>query len=160
MAVDAFLKIDNIDGESEDKAFPKHIEVLSYSWGAAQTGTFQFGGGGGAGKVNFHPFNFSKRLDKASADLMLHCCNGKHVGKALLILRKAGGEQRPYLKVEFSDLLVDSQQFSGAGDSEIPLESISFNFAKIKFSYGTQDAKGNITGWIDKIWDLKKNTGQ
>ena len=49
MAVDFFLKIDGIPGESTDAKHKDEIDVLSWSWGANQTGTMSYGGGGGAG---------------------------------------------------------------------------------------------------------------
>ena len=50
-AVDYFLKIDNIPGESEDDKHKSEIQLESWRIGATQSGTFASGGGGGAGKV-------------------------------------------------------------------------------------------------------------
>lgn len=51
--VDYFLKIDGITGESRNEKHAGEIDVLSFSWGAVQTGSTGTGGGGGAGKVSF-----------------------------------------------------------------------------------------------------------
>ena len=48
-AVDYFLKIEGVDGESNDSKHKNEIEILSFSWGATNTGTTAHGGGGGAG---------------------------------------------------------------------------------------------------------------
>jgi len=48
--VDYFLKIDGIDGESQDSKHKGDIELESFSWGATQAGTSSYGGGMGAGK--------------------------------------------------------------------------------------------------------------
>ena len=37
--VDYFLKIDGIEGESQDSKHSKEIELESWSWGETQTGT-------------------------------------------------------------------------------------------------------------------------
>ena len=51
-AVDYFLKIDGIDGESMDSTFAKNIDVQSWSWGETNSGSMSSGtGGGGVGKV-------------------------------------------------------------------------------------------------------------
>ena len=50
MAVDVFLKLGDIGGESADSAHKGEIDVLSWSWGIAQTGTMSGGGVGGAGR--------------------------------------------------------------------------------------------------------------
>ena len=46
MANDYFLKIDGIEGESADHKHKGEIDIMSYSMGATQTGTFSMGGGG------------------------------------------------------------------------------------------------------------------
>ena len=52
MAVDMFLKLDDVKGESRDNKHKDEIDVLAWSWGVSQSGTMHTGGGGGAGKVN------------------------------------------------------------------------------------------------------------
>ena len=39
MAVDYFLKIDGIEGESTDKKHAKEIDVDAWTWGESQTGS-------------------------------------------------------------------------------------------------------------------------
>jgi len=53
MAIDMFLKVEGVTGESKDANHASWIDVLSFNWGAAQPGNMAVGGGGGAGKVNF-----------------------------------------------------------------------------------------------------------
>jgi type VI secretion system secreted protein Hcp len=159
-AFDAFLEIDGIKGETEDKQLPDHIELLSYSFGASQAGAFAYGGGGGAGKCQFQDFHFNKRCDKASPLLFLHCATGKHLKKATMKVRKASGKQEIYFKAEFTDVLVSSYTVSGQGSGDpIPTESISFNFDKLQVSYNLQKSDGSMAGFVDKFWSLKANQG-
>jgi type VI secretion system secreted protein Hcp len=157
---DYFLKFDPvIKGESQDAKHSGEIEMLSWSWGASQSGTFAVGGGGGAGKVAMQDFHFTMRMCAASPLLMEACATGQHLQKAVLVARKAGEGQNQgeYLTVTFSDLLVSSYQTGGSGgDDPIPIDQISLNFAKVEFEYKEQDAKGNLTGTIKKGYDLKK----
>ena len=156
--VDYFLKIDGIEGESEDSKHSKEIEIMSWSWGATQSGSFATGGGGGAGKVSMHDFSFQKLIDKASPKLMLACAGGDHIKKAVLTCRKAGKEQQEFLKVTFSDVLVSSYQTGGHGEGDVrPLDSIALNFAKIEFDYKEQKADGSLGGSVKTGWDLKAN---
>ena len=78
---DAFLKINGIEGESQDDKHKNQIEILSFSWGANQTatGAASSGGARAAERVNQSDFSIVKSLDKASPKLFLHCCNGKHI---------------------------------------------------------------------------------
>ena len=49
MAVDVFLKLGDVKGESKDSKHEGEIDVLSWSWGISQTGLGSMGGGSGAG---------------------------------------------------------------------------------------------------------------
>src|SRR3972149_3644335 len=99
MAVDMFLKIAAIKGESVDKTHKGEIEVISWHWGATQTGTTHAGPGGGAGKANVQDLTITKYLDSASPILFLHVATGKVVPEALLTVRQAGGHPPAYLKI-------------------------------------------------------------
>jgi type VI secretion system secreted protein Hcp len=153
---DILLVLDGIDGETKDSQHPKAIEIESYSWGETQTGSMGAGTGGGAGKVLMQDFHFTKRLDKASAKLFMACATGEHVKSAKLIVRKAGGDQKTYYTVTFTDLLISSFQTSGHGGAETT-ESISFNFAKVEMDYKPQDEKGELGGSIKAGYDVKLN---
>jgi len=155
MAVDVFLKIDGIPGESADHKHKAEIDVLSYSWGVTQTGTMSHGGGGGAGKANFGDFSFMMRMNKATPKLMQACADGKHIKDATLTCRKAGDKQQEYMQYKFFDLLISSYQTSAS--SEDPTESISFNFAKMEMEYKEQDAKGQLGGATNFKYNIKEN---
>jgi type VI secretion system secreted protein Hcp len=155
MAVDVFLKINGIPGESADSKHKNEIDVLSYSWGVSQTGTMSYGGGGGAGKANFGDFSFMMRMNKATPKLMQACANGSHVPDAVLTCRKAGDKQQEYMSYKFYDLLISSYQTSAS--SEEPTESISFNFSKMEMEYKEQDSKGNLGGSTNFKYNIKEN---
>lgn len=158
MAVDYFLKIDGIEGESADSQHKNEIDVLSWGWGESQSGTMAYGGGGGAGKVNMQDFHFTMRVNKGSPKLMLACATGKHIGSGVLLARKAGEKPLDFFKLTFTDLMISSFQTGGSGSGdEVPVESISFNYSKIKFEYQEQDSKGGGKGFIPATYNLKEN---
>jgi len=155
-AVDYFLKIDGIPGESPDHKHKDEIQVLSFSFGASQAGTMAFGGGGGAGKVQMQDFHFMQNVNKSSPKLFLACATGEHIKSALLTCRKAGKEQQEYLKVKFTDLLVSSYQTNGDGNANhLPIDSISLNFSKIEWDYKIQNEKGQLVPGAVAGYDLK-----
>ena len=83
MAVDMFLKLDGIKGESQDHKHKDEIHIESFSWGMNQTGAHGVGGGGGAGKVSVHDISITKFVEKSTSALMLHCCQRQaHSGRA------------------------------------------------------------------------------
>jgi len=157
-AVDYFLKIDGIDGESTDSKHKNAIDVQSWSWGETNSGDSAHRGGMGAGKVSMQDFHFVMHVNKSTPKLMEACATGQHIKKADLICRKAGKDQQEYLKVTMSDLVVSSYQTGGsAGDGVIPVDQISLNFSKIEFEYKEQKADGTLGGKVKKGWDVKAN---
>ena len=156
--VDYFLKIDGIEGESQDAKHKNEIDLESWSWGESQTGSHAAGGGGGAGKVAMQDFHFVMKINKASPKLALACASGEHIKKAVLTCRKAGKEQQEFLKVTLSDFLVSSYQTGGNGHADVtPMDQISLNYSKIEWDYKEQKHDGTLGGSIKAGWDLKGN---
>lgn len=157
-AVDYFLKIDGIEGESMDAKHKGEIDLESWSWGESNAGSHAAGGGGGAGKVAMQDFHFVMKINKASPKLMGACATGEHLKKATLICRKAGKEQQEFLKIVFSDLLISSYQTGGSSHGDVlPTEQISLNFSKIEIEYKEQKPDGTLGGSVKKGYDLKIN---
>lgn len=157
MAVNAHMKIQGIKGESKDTKHKDEIDVLSWSWGMAQMGTGHMGGGNAAGKVDVHDLTFTKYVDKSSADLMLHCANGKHIGEATLSLKKAGEDPLEYMKIKMTDILVTSVSTGGHQGDAQQTENISFNFREVEVDYTEQDNKGKGSGNSHFGWKIDKN---
>ncbi|MET0157138.1 MAG: type VI secretion system tube protein Hcp, partial [Methyloceanibacter sp.] len=110
MAVDMFLNLGAIKGETKDsaKVGAEEIDVLAWSWGLSQSGTTHVGGGGGAGKVNVQDLSITKWVDKSSPTLMQYISKGTHLPKAILTVRKAGDKPLEYLIVTMEDCIFTS----------------------------------------------------
>lgn len=157
-AVDYFLKIDGIEGESHDSKHKATIDLESWSWGVTQHGTHAGGGGGGAGKAVAQDFHFVMKVNKASAKLMLACATGEHIKKAVLTCRKAGKTQQEFLMYTMEDLLVSSYQTGGSGHSDIvPTDQISLNFSKVQVEYKIQNADGTTSPGGKAGYSFKEN---
>src|SRR5690606_28098148 len=157
MAVDMFLKLGDIAGESKDKAHGGEIDVLAWSWGASNAGSFHTGGGGGSGKVNVQDLSFTKYVDLASTEIFLACCNGKHFPEATLVVRKAGETPLEYLTIHMADVLVTSYSTGGSGGEDRLTESVTLNFAKVKMTYKEQAPKGAQAKAPSVSWDIAAN---
>lgn len=157
MAVDMFLKLTGIKGESGDHKHKDEIHIESFSWGMNQTGAHGTGGGGGAGKVSVHDISVSKHVDSSTANLMLHCAGGKHIPEGLITVRKAGDKPLEYLKIKLADILITSVQEAGHG-SDLLTENITLNFAKFWVNYQTQKEDGTGAPGGEMGWDVKANT--
>jgi type VI secretion system secreted protein Hcp len=153
---DYFLKLNGIVGESRDDKHKGEIELVSFSWGvSAEPGPP--GGGGGSGKVHFNDFQVMKRVSKASPPLFLACASGQHIKDGTLTVRRSGGkEQLEYLKYKFTDILITGFQESGGGE-DLPLDMVSFNFARFEMTYREQGPGGSAGPETKAGWDLKQN---
>lgn len=147
MAVDMYLKIETIDGETTDKEMAKEkaIDLLSWSWGVSNSGTTHMGGGGGSGKANFQDISCTKYIDASSHALLGACATGEHFIKAVLTVRKAGKTQQPYVTITMDEVMVVSVSTGGSGGEDRLTENITLNFAKVKFEYFQQDDKGVVS---------------
>lgn len=154
MASDFLLEIEGIKGESAVKGHEGALDIESFSFGVSNPGSFAGGGGGGAGKVSVQDFHFTTRISKASPVLFTRCATGEHIKKAVLYVRKAGGDQQQdYYTVTLSDLLVSSYQNGGSEGADVPVDQFSLNYSKIEIVYLPQNPDGSrgepVTGGFD-----------
>ncbi len=63
MAGEMFLKLGDITGESKADGHVGEIEIMSWSWGATQSGSTRSISGSTAGKVNVQDLTFTKLMD-------------------------------------------------------------------------------------------------
>ena len=161
MAVDMFLKIDGIDGECQKDGHKNEIDVLSFSFGASQTGSFGHGGaGGGAGKAEIRDISIMKQVDKASANLYKFCCSGKHIKSVVVYAQKAGDGDKPltYYTIKLEDVIVSGLDNQGAAGGDAIHETVTFNTAKLTFDYQPQSSTGGKEGGvITAFYDVRKN---
>ena len=157
MSVDMFLKIDDIEGESVDDVHAGEIDVLSWSWGMSQSGTTHSGPGGGAGKVNVQDLSFVHYVDKASANLMKMCCNGKHFEEATLVVRKAGEMPLEYMIITMRGGLISAVSTGGSGGEDRITENVTLNFSEFKTEYVPQMADGSGDASIIVGWNIANN---
>jgi type VI secretion system secreted protein Hcp len=156
MAIDAFLKIDGIPGESVDAKHKGEIDVLAFSWGVSQAGSAGSGGGGGAGKAVFDDLLVVAHTSKASPLLWQACASGKHVKSAVLTCRRPGKSAVEFLKITLTDVLVASYELDGS-DDEPPLDQIALSYAKLATEYTATDAAGKAQPPVKAGWDVKAN---
>jgi type VI secretion system secreted protein Hcp len=157
VAVDMFMKLEGITGESADSKHSGEIDVLAWSWGISNSGSAHVGGGAGAGKANFQDLSFTKYVDLATTPLMLAVANGKHVSKATLVVRKAGETPLEYITITMTECLISSVSTGGSGGEDRLTENVSLNFAKVEVAYKEQSKTGGAAGTGDFKWDIVGN---
>jgi type VI secretion system secreted protein Hcp len=133
-AVDYFLKIDGIEGETTAPGHTDEIQIESFSWGVTRARD--------ANSPTLREVQFVGKVNKATPKLFLACASGQHIPEAKLTCRKAGGGS-DYYTITFSDLLVSSYQTGGSSGDVVPTDQISLNFTAVKVEYQRQDESGN-----------------
>ena len=160
MSGDIFLKLAGVDGESIDEAHSGEIQLETVSWGASNAASFNYGGGGGTGKVTMQDIHFTKVIDKASNKLFYNCCSGKHFADATLTFRKAGDGHQEYFQVKLKDLMISSITWSdSAGGNNLAQEQGSLAFTELEFNYKEQGQDGKLKGPVFARWNVKENKG-
>jgi len=147
-AVDYFLKISGIPGESKDSQHKDEIDIESWSFGVSNTT-----GGSAASRTKpcVSGINFTKLLDKASPPLMAKAVSGIPIPTAVLTGRTAGERPVEFLRIELQNVLVSSYS-SGGSEASLPMESLSLNFERLKIEYKPQDPDGSPGGSVSETF--------
>lgn len=155
MAIDMYLTLDGISGESQRSGHEGEIDVLGWSFGGANPSSIGVGGGGGAGKVSLGEITITKFLDASSAEIFQAMCKGTHFETGKLTAYKGGGDALPYLVIEFEEMYPTAQSMGGSGGEDRFTESVSFAFGKITVTYTEQGAAGTAAGDHVGAWDVR-----
>jgi type VI secretion system secreted protein Hcp len=159
MAIDAYLQIDGIKGESSDDQHKGWIECESVNWSLHQpkSATASTGGGHTAERVELSDVAFHKIADLASPILAQHCAMGKTIPKAKFEFFRADGDGKrvKYYEVELENVLVAhvAQGVAGGGMTE----NVGLKFSKVRWRYTQQRIAGGSGGNTAGGWDLATN---
>ncbi|MGZ8694428.1 MAG: Hcp family type VI secretion system effector [Gaiellaceae bacterium] len=153
MALDMFLKIDGIKGESTDGKHPAEIDIESFSFGEA--GDIN-DAGQRAGKVSMQDFRFVMRMNSASMPLMLKCADGTKLEDGALLTVRQAGTAAEFLMVKFYDALISSFQNGGAEADSSLFDQFALWFGKVEFEFRAQDPKGGLGTPVYFKWDRIK----
>lgn len=160
-AVDMYLKIEGIEGESTDRAHSAWINVLSVDWGAKGTpvrATMAVRQGGAErkrpGRVKYGDITLKKGYDASSPKLAEACANGKKIAKVSLEWTTTDADGSRYVRVELRDVIISRYSIDATGDR--PMESISLNYAEVKTTYIPQDQRGKL----DSEWKVEQGRAE
>lgn len=157
--VDMFLKLNGIEGESQDSGHSKEIDVLAWNWGGSAEANLS-GSVPTAGKAQNTDLAITKYVDKATPALMLRMVTGSPISDATLTVRKAGSTSVEYIKIVLTNILVTSLSTGGSDDDDRLTEEVTFFFGKVAFTYTPQDPTTGKAGTpITTTWDVGQNKG-
>jgi len=160
MAIDVYLQIDGIKGESMDDKHKDWIECTSVNWGVSQprSATASTGGGHTAERCEHQEIALIKLADLASPILLQTCSAGKTIPKAKLEFMRADGqgERIKYFEIELENVLIGAIKPSVA-EGTIIKEEVGLKFSKVKWKYTQQKVTGGAGGNTSGGWDLATN---
>ena len=154
MALDMFLTLDGIAGESTDPVHKGAIEISSWSWGLSEPASMA---SAGAGKVAIQNIVIHKNVDIASPLLIQHCAQGANIASGSIFVRKAGGDPKDFLVFKMTNVLVLSVTVDAAASSDLPTETVTLAFSKFEFDYSTLSATGALGAQKSVGWDIVEN---
>ena len=174
MASDFYVKIDGIDGDSNDKSHGKWIEVVSFSHGAVQN----VGAGRAtdvSGRGAFEPFSFVHLIDKATPKIQQFCMSGQKVAKVQFqVCRAMAGKQEPVYEVTMENVKISKasiksvvsgsngassmiDSFQGADGAYMPLEQVELIAGKITWKYTAIKPDNTKDGAVEATFNQVEN---
>jgi type VI secretion system secreted protein Hcp len=156
-----FIEIDGIKGETTAAQGKDKIEVLSWSHGVSMPLTSGASNTARAhGRSVHQDFTFTKYIDITTPTLNLKCTGGDDIKKIELTVfqaDKADGPDVQYYTITMEDVILTSVSIGGGGDR--PIETVTFNYRKIKWSYAKQGnpSPGGNKGKAEAGWSLEEN---
>ncbi len=160
MALNAFLKIEGIDGEATEQGHEKWLELLQFQFGISQPQVMTGGAGSRtAGRADFESFRIRKMTDRATPNLLQHCASGKHIPKITLDVHMASEQKTKYTSIVMENVIVSSVHTVGeqAGTTPRPEEEVAFAYSKVTWEYIPVGHDGKPSGAVKAGWDIEKN---
>ncbi|MFA5985461.1 MAG: type VI secretion system tube protein Hcp [Methylococcaceae bacterium] len=160
MAVDVYLQIDGIKGESDDSTHKDWIECTSVKWEVLQpkSATASTGGGHTAERCEHKDIMLTKLADLATPLLLQNSSSGKTFPKAKIDFMRADaqGERIKYFEIELENVLIGGVAPS-VEPGDILQEEVFLKFSKVKWKYIQQKISGGAGGNTSGGWDLTAN---
>ena len=161
MAIDVYLEIDGIKGESTDDRHVGWIECKSAHWGAFQPKSAT------SSSVELHTaergelsdITITKLSDMSTPQLLQSCMMGRTIRKAKLEFQRAdgqGGAPIKYFEIELEHVLI-GQVTPSITEGEVLTETVSLKFSKVKWKYTQQKILGGACGNTNGGWNLGTN---
>lgn len=154
--IDAYMKIDGIDGESTDEKHSGWIEVLGFDFCIAQkvSRTASTEGGASSERADFSEFTITKMLDKSSPLLAQACAEGRHIKSIVFELWRAGKVK--YMAYQLTNCMISA--VSTYADGGFPEEKIAIDVGRFEIAYTQQDRSTGLSlGQVACGWDRTMN---
>lgn len=153
-AVRTFLKIEGIDGPSSYAGEEGSVELLGWNHSFTQPTQLarSTGSAASAGKAKHGNITVLKQIDMTTTELLKKCWKGAQISKITI---SSYNSDVKYMYIELSKVIIADQRLSDSPDQVIPLEELTLDYGKIKYSYTPVDDSGQGTGELPISMDLE-----
>ncbi len=135
-AIDYFLKIDGVEGESTTDGHEDEIDILSISWVVSSSGRLSC----------FDGLDLAKFVDLASAELLMGQAEGRVYPEAVLTASRSGEARFDFLVITLHNVHVGSLSTQGSSGDDRVTETLTLNFERATYQYSRQDPDGSPGG--------------
>jgi type VI secretion system secreted protein Hcp len=152
MAIDMFLTLAGIKGESSDKEFLGATELSSVNWGLnlPETSTGKFG------PAELDELVVSKVVDTSSPRLMKALNDATPFTSGRISFRKAGATDSTtslvYFVIDLVDVVVRRVVAQSSAVEEVPREQVTLGFREATWAYRRKNADGSYTVVSSFTW--------
>lgn len=160
MAIDVYLQLDGIKGESTDSQHAGWIECSMADWLIRQpkSATSSTSGGHTAERCEHSTVALRKLSDLATPILLQYCSMGKTIPSCRIEFFRADGmgDRVKYFELEMTNVLV-SEVSPEVHEGDFMSEHVSLKYSKVKWRYTQQKISGGARGLTAGGWDLAIN---
>ncbi len=158
MALDFYVQIDGIDGQSNDKGHSKWIEAIAFSHGAKQQIASERATSV-AGRGVFEEFAFVHEVDKATPKIQQFCMSGQKIDKVKIeVCSAVAGIQTPVYEVTLEQVkIIGAHIEAGAGEQPPVVERVSLAAGKATWKATAIKPDGSKDGAVEANFNQIEN---
>lgn len=141
MPLTGYLKIPDIDGESQRAEHEDEIDIHDVEWAIEQAAVAQIGRGRSQSRARVDALKFRKFYDASSPYLALACMQARSFDEVVLTVRKDSGEAHlDYLTITMTNVVLSSYHVLGNNSDlhDMIEEQGGFSFEQVNVKYIVQ----------------------
>lgn len=158
MPLAAYLKIGDIQGESQRAEHEEEIDIHDMRWNIEQGSAAQVGKGRSRARAQVSALELSKFVDASSVYLALACMQGKSFPDMTLAVRKDSGDAHlDYLVITMENVTISKYEVLGVGEQEegqMIEEALGLVFENVTYKYTVQEDDHSAGGEHEVTYDI------
>ncbi|MEE9491882.1 MAG: type VI secretion system tube protein Hcp [Gammaproteobacteria bacterium] len=155
MAMQMFLTVDGIDGESKKEGMEDTIDILSCSFGIHRPSTSHSGSGGSGGDLSAGDLIVMKNLDAASNGIRESIVTGTQDIPMTLTVRKPTKDKVETLVYEMEGCMFTGVEVNVDDSSDVVQEMVSLAYNKVTFKHTPEQNDGSAGGEMSCVLNIE-----